>query len=101
VPELRRLVEQHVEAIAQASEVNEFVDIAGAHALSRQCALLFDRWESLSLPDRHLAHAAIQYFVSWDDVTNDLDIGGLDDDKQIMNAVLSYLSLEEPLNGHP
>ena len=32
--------------------------------------------------------------MSWNDVTNDLDIAGLEDDKQIMNAVLAYLGLE-------
>jgi hypothetical protein len=72
------------------------VDLPGAHALAAQCTLLLDRWESLPLSDRHLANAAVRYFVSWDDIENDLDVGGLDDDKQIMKAVLTYLGLHEP-----
>lgn len=96
---LRAQVKQHVDAMAEAYEVNEFVDLPGAQTLARQCDLLLDRWESLSVSDRHLAHAAVRYFVSWDDVTNDLDIGGLDDDKQIMNAVLAYLGLEDSSYG--
>jgi hypothetical protein len=96
---LREQVKQHVDAMAEAYQVNEFVDLAGAHILARQCNLLLDRWENLALSDRHLAHAAVRYFISWNDVANDLDIGGLDDDKQIMNAVLAYLGLEESSYG--
>jgi hypothetical protein len=91
VATLRGQVKEHVDAMAEAHLVNEFVDLPGANALAAQCGLLLDRWESLSVSDRHLANAAVRYFVSWDDVENDLDIGGLDDDKQIMTAVLTYL----------
>ncbi|HEY5374327.1 MAG TPA: sigma factor-like helix-turn-helix DNA-binding protein, partial [Polyangiaceae bacterium] len=96
---LRTQVNQHVDAMAEAYQVNEFVDLPGAHILARQCHFLLDRWGSLPLSDRHLVHAAVRYFISWDDVENDLDIGGLDDDKQIMNAVLSYLGIDESSDG--
>ncbi|RYZ09241.1 MAG: hypothetical protein EOO73_05630 [Myxococcales bacterium] len=96
---LRDQVKQHVDAMAEAYQVNEFVDVAGAHTLAAQCTLLLDRWESLPAADRHLANAAVRYFVSWDDIENDLDAGGLDDDKQIMKAVLTYLGLEAPAQG--
>jgi hypothetical protein len=99
VPTLRHEVKQHVDAIAEAYEVNEFVDLEGAHLLAGQCGLLLDRWENMPPADQRLAHAAIHYFISWDDVENDLDIGGLDDDKQIMNAVLAYLGLEDSSYG--
>ncbi|MDF3069629.1 MAG: putative polymerase sigma factor [Polyangiaceae bacterium] len=96
---LRLQVKQHVETMADAYQVNEFVDLPGAHTLAAQCTLLLDRWESLPVSDRHLANAAVRYFVSWDDIENDLDVGGLDDDKQIMKAVLTYLGLDEPAQG--
>ncbi len=96
---LRAQVQQHVDEIAQAHEVNEFVDLPGARTLAQQCETLLDRWTELALSDRHLAHAAVSYFVSWDDVTNDLGVGGLDDDKQIMNAVMAYLGIEENRYG--
>jgi hypothetical protein len=99
VATLRAQVKQHVDTMAEAYQVNEFVDLPGAHLLADQSNLLLDSWETLSLSDRHLAHAAVRYFVSWDDVTNDLDIGGLDDDKQIMKAVLSYLGIEKVADG--
>lgn len=96
---LRKEVKQHVDEMAKAYQVNEFVDLSGAHELAGQCNLLLDRWQSLSASDLRLAHAAVHYFVSWDDVENDLDIGGLDDDKQIMNAVLAYLGMEDSSHG--
>jgi hypothetical protein len=99
VAALRGQVKQHVDAMAHAYLVNEFVDLPGAHALAAQCALLLDRWDSLTVSDRHLANAAVRYFVSWDDIENDLDIGGLDDDKQIMKAVFTYLGLADPAYG--
>jgi hypothetical protein len=95
LPELRQQISEHVAAIEVEHHVNEFVDVAGAQVLARQAERLLERWETLAPGDRHLAHAAIRYFVSWNDFENDLNIGGLDDDKQIMNAVLSYLALEE------
>jgi hypothetical protein len=99
VATLRGEVKQHVDAMAEAHLVNEFVDLPGANALAAQCTLLLNRWERLPVSDRHLANAAVRYFVSWDDIENDLDIGGLDDDKQIMNAVLTYLGLHAPASG--
>jgi len=96
---LRKEVKQHLDEMAKAYEVNEFVDLAGAQLLAGQCNLLLDHWQTLPASARRLAHAAIHYFISWEDVENDLDIGGLDDDKQIMNAVLAYLGLEVSSHG--
>jgi hypothetical protein len=92
-------VEEHLAAIEQEHGVNEFVDLAGAQVLAHQCRLLLDRWGSFPFAERQLAHAAIRYFVSWDDLEPDLDVGGLDDDKQIMHAVLSYLGIQETHDG--
>jgi hypothetical protein len=96
--ELRAKVQEHVRDIEREHEVNEFVDLPGAHLLGKQCDELLGRWESMTDADRHAAHAAVSYFVSWDDYDNDLNIGGLDDDKQVMNAVLAHLGLESA--GH-
>lgn len=93
--DLRAQVKEHVGAMEEEHHVNEFVDLDGAHVLARQCDQLLDRWAALPAPDRHLAHAAVRYFVSFDDLEHDFGIGGLDDDKQIMNAVLSYLGIHE------
>jgi len=76
-------------------QVNEFVDLEGAQQLAAQSQLLLDRWESLSAGERQLAHAAIRYFVIAENVEDDFDIGGLDDDKRIMTAVLEHLGLSE------
>lgn len=99
VLDLRRQINEHVEAIEAEYRVNEFVDREGAHVLSRQCHELLDRWDSLPPADRHVVHAAVRYFVSWHDVEHDLDLGGLDDDKKILGAVLEYLGLSREVNG--
>jgi hypothetical protein len=91
--ELRKQIEQHVADIEKEHHVNEFVDLAGARLLGQQCDLLLQRLDSLSVSEQHLVQAAVRYFVSWHDLEHDLDIGGLDDDKQIINAVLSHLGL--------
>lgn len=96
---LRTQVKQHVDAMADAYQVNEFVDLPRAHVIAQQCHRLLDAFVQLPPTDQHLAHAAIRYFVSWNDVTNDLDLGGLDDDAQIMNAVLTHLGLEDSQHG--
>jgi hypothetical protein len=93
VPELRAEIDQHVRDIENEHRVNEFVDLPAARSLAGRCHRLLDRWESLPPVEKHLAHAAVRYFVSWNDLENDLNIGGLDDDQQIVNAVLSYLGM--------
>ncbi|HEY6558648.1 MAG TPA: hypothetical protein VI072_15300 [Polyangiaceae bacterium] len=95
VSALRAQIAEHITALEEEHHVNEFVDLEGGHLVAQQCRRLLDRWDSLPVPDRHLAHAAVRYFVSWHDVEHDLDIGGLDDDKQVMNAVLVHLGIEE------
>lgn len=99
VADLRALVAEHVADLEREHQVNEFVDLPGAHEVAAHCYRLLDRWDTLPLPERHLAHAAVRYFVSWHDVEHDLDIGGLDDDKRIMNAVLAHLGLSEDTDG--
>jgi hypothetical protein len=97
--ELRHLVDQHLAEMEAEHRVNEFVDVEGARTLARQCHDLLDRWDTLLIPDRHFANAAIRYFVSWQDLEHDLAVGGLDDDKKIMNAVLLHLGIEERLKA--
>jgi hypothetical protein len=101
VADLRVQVAEHLAALEQEHRVNEFVDLAGGRALARDCNRLLDRWESLPLPERRLAHAAVRYFISWEDLEHDLDIGGLDDDKHIMNSVLAHLGLVEEADAVP
>lgn len=93
--ELRQQVEAHVQAFLKEHQVNEFVDLAGAQRLAAQSRLLLEQWEHLPLGQRHLAHAAIRYFVIAENVEADFDIGGLDDDKRIMTAVLEHLGLND------
>src|SRR5690606_34201723 len=93
--ELRQQIEAHVQAFLKEHQVNEFVDLEGARQLAGQSQLLLERWDGLTAAERHLAHAAIRYFVIAENVEADFDIGGLDDDKRIMNAVLEHLGLSD------
>lgn len=96
---LRSKVQEHVADIEHEHQINEFVDLEGARQLGQHCLELLERWDTLTSADRHLVHAAVSYFISWDDYESDLDIGGLDDDKQIVAAVRSYLGMEQLADG--
>lgn len=99
--ELRRQIDAHVERFVAEYRVSEFVDLDGAYQLRQQCHLLLGRWDQLTPGERHLAHAAIRYFVIAENAESDFDIGGLDDDKRIMTAVLEHLGLGDPLPPQP
>ena len=83
----------HVRAFEQEARVNEFVDLPGAQTLAAQSEALLARFPTMTAPQRALAQAAIRYFVIAENVEDDFDIGGLDDDKRLMNAVLEHFGI--------
>lgn len=92
---MQRQIDEHVAAFEDEARVNEFVDLEGARQLAQHSRQLLSRFSALTPTERQLAQAAIRYFVIAENIESDFDIGGLDDDKQIMNAVLEHLG---PLN---
>ncbi|NLE87902.1 MAG: hypothetical protein GX607_16070, partial [Myxococcales bacterium] len=93
--ELRRQIEAHVSRFFEEYRVSEFVDLEGARTLREQSELLLSRWDTFTPGERQLAHAAIRYFVIAENRESDFDIGGLDDDKRIMAAVLEHLGIDD------
>lgn len=93
--ELRRQIEAHVSRFFEEYRVSEFVDLEGARTLREQSELLLSRWDAFTPGERQLAHAAIRYFVIAENRESDFDIGGLDDDKRIMAAVLEHLGIDD------
>lgn len=91
--ELRRQVDAHVGRFFAEYRVSEFVDLEGARRLREQSEQLLERWDTLTPGERQLAHAAIRYFVIPENLESDFDIGGLDDDKRVMAAVLEHLGI--------
>ena len=98
VHELVREVKVYQQAIAQRSTVrNADVDPTLANALVDASMKLLTTIKDDTLEDRRrLIQAAVRYFVIEDDADSDLDSSlGLDDDAEVLNAVMKHLGFEE------
>ncbi|HRI72721.1 MAG TPA: hypothetical protein PK156_51145, partial [Polyangium sp.] len=93
--ELRRALAEHLKEFEQAFESHEFLDLNGAEKLTRDALQLLERWPSLYLAEKHVAQAAILYFVESEEADDDFRIGGLRTDKLVMAAVKRVV-LHEP-----
>lgn len=94
VHELFKEVRSYQHAISQRSTVQDAeVDPTLAKALAEaSLRLLGTLNESSPENTRRLVQAAVRYFIIEDDADSDLDsILGLDDDAEVMNAVLKKL----------
>jgi len=97
VHELFKEVRDYQHALAKRSQWNDDdVDPALARGLAEaSLRLLGTLSDDTPEPTRRLIQAAVRYFVIEDDADSDLDsILGLDDDAEVVNAVLRHL-------GHP
>lgn len=98
VHELVKEVKTYQQAIAQRSTVrNADVDPALANALVDASMKLLTTIKETTPRERRLAiQAAVRYFVIEDDADSDLDsILGLDDDAEVLNAVMRHLGHDE------
>jgi uncharacterized membrane protein YkvA (DUF1232 family) len=97
VPELVKQVHDYQRNLARRSEWHdENIDPKLARALiDRALKLLGTIGPDTADRTRRLVQAAVRYLVIEDDATNDLgSILGLDDDAEVMNAVLRELGRE-------
>ncbi len=98
VHELVKEVKSYQQAIAQRSSVrNANVDPTLGNALVDASMKLLTTLKDDTPSERRLAiQAAVRYFVIEDDADSDLDsILGLDDDAEVLNAVLKHLGHDD------
>jgi hypothetical protein len=94
--ELHAAVTKHLKDFEDAFEVHAFLDMTGAEKLAAESRRLLELWETFSVAERHLAQAAILYFVESDEADDDFRIGGLRTDKLVFEAVKSAVLRELP-----
>ena len=97
VHELFKEVREYQQALAKRSQWHDDdVDPALARGLAEaSLRLLGTLSDDTPETTRHLIQAAVRYFVIEDDADSDLDsILGLDDDAEVVNAVLRHLGRE-------
>lgn len=89
--ELAAAVERHLGELEEAHHTNEFLDPQEARAVAASCRRFLERARMASGPTRTLALAAVRYFVLTDDAESDFEVGGLDDDMGVLDAVATHL----------
>jgi hypothetical protein len=89
---LAQRVNAHVNAFVNLAKRNEFVDPQEARDVAATCLRLLDELRSDTPPlHRKLIELAALYFVLEEDADSDFDIGGLDDDIAVVQAIASFL----------
>lgn len=63
-----------------------------AQGISAELRTLLDSWASYDLEQRGVVRAAVAYFLKVDDAIADTDVGGLDDDRTVLNAARQVLT---------
>jgi len=87
-----REVKLYVEMLARAADDDASVDHELGRDIGRTCeALLMAVTEATPEHARRQIQAAARYFVTEDDGDSDLEIGGLDEDAAVANAVAEHL----------
>jgi hypothetical protein len=89
--ELAAAVERHLGELEEAHRTNEFLDPQEARAVAASCRGFLERARAASGPTRTLALAAVRYFILTDDAESDFEVGGLDDDMGVLDAVATHL----------
>jgi len=90
---LRQEALDYVRIFEAAAAQEPLLDAGEARALAERAAALLDGLGPSPAPaHRQLVWAAVRYFTKQDDAESDLIVGGLDDDREVMEAVEAYLS---------
>ena len=91
---LAQQVAGYIDTLRAAARHNELLDLPLGETIARHCQILLDRWPQATEPQRHAIQAAVEYFFLQEDADDDLeDILGLEDDAQVVSAVLEHLGL--------
>lgn len=93
--QLEDQVDAYLEEFERAFEIHQFLDLTEAERLAEDSRRLVRAWPDLSIDERHLAQAAILYFVESDEADDDYRLNGLKTDRVLMDAVKRVV-LPEP-----
>jgi uncharacterized membrane protein YkvA (DUF1232 family) len=91
--ELQGELRTYRQSLARNAQWNDEVDPRLAQALDNACVKLLSTVDAQTPPaERQAIQAAVRYFILEDDAESDLDsVIGLDDDAEVLNAVLAHL----------
>lgn len=99
--DLTREVRLYVDILANAAADTPSVDHELGRDIARTCeGLLMAISEATPEHTRRQIQAAARYFVTEDDGDSDLEIGGLDEDAAVANAVAEHLGRSDLLCDH-
>lgn len=83
---------RHLAELQEALHNNEFLDIELAHQIAAVLELLLADYSSFSPEHQAYIAGAVAYFISTEDSEPDLEsIVGFDDDRQVLNYVLTVI----------
>lgn len=93
VAELEGELRAYQQSLARSAQWSDDVDPVLARSLGKTCVkLLSTVSDGTPAAERQLIQAAVRYFILEDDAESDFDsVIGLDDDVEVLNAVLKHL----------
>ncbi|MBW2524060.1 MAG: hypothetical protein JRI23_07790 [Deltaproteobacteria bacterium] len=93
ISELQSELRRYQQSLARSAQWSDEVDPVLARSLGNACVKLLSTVTDETEPAaRQAIQAAVRYFILEDDAESDLDsVIGLDDDAEVLNAVLAYL----------
>ena len=91
--QLRYQVRGYVALVRAEARKREFVDVPMAETIGQRFMELLDWLDRPEIDDGYvkLVAAGVHYFCSHDDAINDYEIGGFDDDAEVLNSVALHL----------
>ena len=93
---LQAAIDEHLHAVRQARQRNEFLDLAAAEAIAAGLQVLLAAYPGCPPPQRALIVGAVRYFARSDDAEGDLiSVLGFDDDKTVFNYVAGAVGRPE------
>jgi hypothetical protein len=93
--QLHRAIDAHVAAYLRRAEHDQRLSPREVEAVARAARSLLQYAEAADSVSALLCAAAVRYFVMRDDAEMDFEVGGLDDDIGVINAIASHLDLPD------
>ena len=93
---LQAAITEHLHAVRQARQRNEFLDLSAAEALAQGLNALIDLYSDCAPAQQALIVGAARYFVRRDDAEGDLvSVLGFEDDATVFNYVAGAIGRPE------